>query len=199
MVLIVDLAARVEARNVRRLVGRRAGAYGSVLRAIEVDPQAAHRVVHGREDAHRIEVRVFADEPLVDLEHAGELLAKQLARQMRHVEIDLVLVLAALGVVDASLFVEAPLEELAARNVARDEIAVRRILLFEEVVARVLGNVSPRPMLLRIARHPHAPSLAPNPPGDYTGLVRARYRPGMHLHDPGPPQPRPRLSPSLPR
>ena len=48
--------------------------------ALEVDPEPAHRVVHGGEDAHRVRVRILADELLVDLEHAGELLRKSILR-----------------------------------------------------------------------------------------------------------------------
>ena len=44
---------------------------------LEVDPQAAHRVVDGGEDLHRVLVRIDADELLVDLEDARELLAQE--------------------------------------------------------------------------------------------------------------------------
>ena len=144
MVLVVDLAAR---RRGPGCSSPGCAASPSTSEpfgvALEVDPEAAHRVVHGGEDAHRVLVRVLADELLVDLEDAGELLAEHLARQVRHVEVDLVLVLAALRVEDAAPLVEALLEELAAGDVARDEVAVAGVLLLEEVVAVALGDVAP--------------------------------------------------------
>ena len=82
VVLVVDLADGVEARDVGRVVARRAHDERAVGGALVVDPEAAHRVVHGREDPHRVLVRVVADELLVDLEDAGELLAEELLLRM---------------------------------------------------------------------------------------------------------------------
>ena len=110
VVLVVDLAAGVEAGDVRRLVARRADLERAARVLLEVDPQAAHRVVDGREDLHRVLVRIDADELLVDLEDARELLAQERLVLVREVEVDLVLVLAGLGVVDAALLVEAVLK-----------------------------------------------------------------------------------------
>jgi hypothetical protein len=62
---------------------------------------------------------------------------------VRDVEVDLVLVLRRSRVEDAALLVEALLEELAARDVARDEVPVAGVLLLEEVVAPALGDVAP--------------------------------------------------------
>ncbi len=137
----------------------------------------------GGEDLHRVRVRVLPGELLVDLEHSGELLPQHLARQVRHVEVDLVLVLAGLGAIDAALLVEALLEQLAARDVARDEVPVAGVLLLEEVVAPALGDVAPGAHLLRVARDPHAPALAAHALRDEAELVGARDGRGMHLDE----------------
>ena len=56
--------------------------------ALVVDPQAAHRVMDGREDLHRHVARIDALELLVDLENAAELVIERRARNVRQVEID---------------------------------------------------------------------------------------------------------------
>ena len=67
VILIVALADGVQAGNVRLLIARRAGSQAALGRALVVDPQAAHRVVDGRENLHRHVARIDALELLVDL------------------------------------------------------------------------------------------------------------------------------------
>src|SRR5262249_53226163 len=77
VVLVTHLAGGDQARDVRHVV--------------VVDPQPAHRIVHSREHAHRHLGRVVADELLVDLDDALELLLQRGAPQVGEVEIDLIL------------------------------------------------------------------------------------------------------------
>ena len=68
---------RVRAETVRAVYGvvalaRREKA-GDVRPLVEVNPQAAHRVVDAGEDAHGHVARVVADEHLVDFEYRAEL------------------------------------------------------------------------------------------------------------------------------
>src|SRR5258706_13963844 len=93
---------------------------------------------------------------------------------MSDVEIDLELVLLTLRVVDAALLVEALLEQLTARDVARHEVAVARVLVLEEVVALTRRHVAPASMLLQILRYPDAAALAAHALGDEAQLVGAR-------------------------
>ena len=128
-------------------------------------------------------VRILADELLVDLEHALELLPEHVLREMRDVEVDLELVLAALRVEDALALVEALEEQLAARDVTRDEVAVARVLRLEEVVALLLGDVASAALLLRILRHPDASALTAHALRDEAELVRAGDRGRVDLDE----------------
>src|SRR5215470_19849962 len=92
-----------------------------------VDPEAAHRVVHAGEDLHRHARRVVADELLVDLDDALQLLLELLAAEVREIEIDLIFP------IDAELELAADVEDLARRDVARHQVPVRRVALLEEV------------------------------------------------------------------
>src|SRR5262249_12076022 len=96
---------------------------------------------------------------------------------------DLVLVAPARLVPDAALLVKALLEELAARDVARNEVAVAGVLLLEEVVAPALGHVAPGALLLGVARNPHAPALAAHALGDEAQLVGAGDGRGVDLDE----------------
>ncbi len=155
VVLVVALADGVEAGDVGLLVARRAELEPAVGGPLVVGPQAAHRVVDGREDLHRHVARIDALELLVDLQDAAELAVELLARDVRQVEVD------ALPVrLDAQALVDADVEDLARGDVARHEVAVLRVALFEEVVALGLGNLARRPRVLRLARHPDAAPFA---------------------------------------
>ena len=135
MVLVVALADGVQARDVRACWWRAARRKPPVGRALVVHPQAAHRVVDGREDLHRHVARVDALEFLVDFQDAAQLAVELVARNVRQVEIHAQPVL-----LDAQPLVDADVEDLARGDVARHEVAVLRIALFEEVVPLALGN-----------------------------------------------------------
>ena len=52
------------------------------------------------------------------------------------------------------------LEDRARRDVARHEVAVLRIPLFEEVIALIFGNALRIALVARLSRNPHAPAFA---------------------------------------
>ena len=74
MVLVLALAGGKDAGNVGHLV--------------EVDPEAAHGVVHAGEDLHRHFARIVADKLLVDFQNAFELAVQRFAVDVGEVEID---------------------------------------------------------------------------------------------------------------
>src|SRR4051812_26074654 len=86
---------------------------GDVRALLEVNPEAAHRVMYAGKDSHRHVARVVADKHLVDFENRAELLVQSLRRDVRQIQVDLILA------VDAHAF-ETDLENLARRDVARD-------------------------------------------------------------------------------
>ncbi len=114
MELVVHLARGEEARDAGHAV-------------LVVGPEPAHRVVDAGEDAHRHLCRVVTHELAVDLHDAAELDLEHMRVQMADVEVDLVLA------VDAEAEVHADVEDLAGGDVARHQVAVLRVLLFEEV------------------------------------------------------------------
>ena len=88
-----------------------------------------------RKDPHRHIPRIVADEHLVDLEDRAEPFGQNFGRNMRQIEIDLILA------ADAVAF-ETDLKDLARRDIARHQIAVGRIFFFEKIPAFALGNVA---------------------------------------------------------
>ena len=125
---------------------------------VVVDPQPAHRVVHGRVDAHRDLVGVLAGDALVHVEEVAVLRrhgrpAEALDRG-GEVEVD-----AQAGRADAALGVADGLRG-AAGDVARDQVAERRVLALEEVVALVLGDVARVAVVAHLLGHPHAAVVA---------------------------------------
>ncbi len=74
-------------------------------------------------------------------------------------------------------------EELAARDVAGDEVAVTGVLVFEEVIARALGHVAPGALLARVAGDPHPAALASHALRDEPELVGAGDRRRVDLHE----------------
>ena len=108
---------------------------GDVGHLVEVDPQAAHGVVHAGEDLHRLLARIDADELLVDLENAVELAVQRGAVDVREVEVDHGLA------VEAEAELVDDLVNGARGHVARDQVAVLGIPLLEEVEALGLGDL----------------------------------------------------------
>jgi len=94
---------------------------GHVAHEVVVDPEPAHRVVDGRVDAHRHDVRVLVGDSFVHLEEvAVALLDHVLAEALdRRAEIE---VRAVLQRTDTSTRVDLPLDR-PRRDVARDQVA----------------------------------------------------------------------------
>src|SRR4030095_9296805 len=99
-----------------------------------IDPETAHRVVHAGEDFHGRVAGIVADELFVDLENAFEFLVENLAVDVGKVEVDHRLA------VDAEIVLVDDLEDGASGDIARDQVAVLGIPLFEEVPALAFGN-----------------------------------------------------------
>ncbi len=106
---------------------------GDVGLLVEVDPEAAHGVVHAGEDLHGDFAGVVADELLVDFEDAFELVLA-FWREVREVEVDHGLA------VDAHVVFVDDFEDVAGGDVAGDEVAVLGVPLFEEVPAVGFGD-----------------------------------------------------------
>src|SRR6185369_5899745 len=106
---------------------------GNVRALVVVNPEPAHRIMHARKDSHRYVTRIVADEHLVNLENRAEFSIESFGGNVRQVEINLVLT-------TNTFALDTYLKDLAGRNVARHEVAVSRILLFEEIPALILRN-----------------------------------------------------------
>ena len=140
-------------------------------------PKAAHRVVHRRENFHRLFARVHAHELLVNLQNAFEFLVQRLAREC-----------ATRRDTPPSrpprpIFISKhDLVDRARRYVTRHQVAVLRIPLLEEVEALVLRNIisgrlspaSSAPTRVHPRRAPIRSSGA---------FVLAGNRRGMHLDE----------------
>ena len=125
---------------------------------VVVHPEPAHRVVRGREDAHRDLVGVLVGDPLVHLEEVPVLLA-DLRRpepldRVGEVEVDAQAARAHAAALVADLLGR------AGGDVAGGEVAVGRVLPLEVVVALVLGDLVRRPVVARLLRDPDAPVVA---------------------------------------
>ena len=130
VILIVAFADGIQAGNVRLLIAQRADFQSAGGGAFVIDPQTAHRVMDGGENFHRHFARIDALELFVNAQNAAELFIEHVARNVRQVEIHGQSIL-----LDAQSFVGADVENLARGNIARHQIAVFRISLFEEVVS----------------------------------------------------------------
>ena len=178
MVLVIALADGVQPGNVRDLVLRRAEPQAAGGRPLVIDPQSAHRIVDGGEDLHRRLAWVDPLELLVNVENATQLLVEVSRGNVRDVEVDAQPIL-----LDRQPFVRADVENLARGNVARHQVAVFRIALFEEVIPLGLGNLLRIARVLRLARHPHAAPFAASAFAHQTQLVGAGNRRRMDLNE----------------
>src|SRR5205823_1337315 len=94
---------------------------------VKVDPQPAHRVMHSGEDLHRGLAWIVADEFLVDLKDAFEL-----AVECRAIDVGKIEISSGLPIDSKSVLVH-NLMDSARRYIARDQIAVFGIPLFQEI------------------------------------------------------------------
>jgi hypothetical protein len=79
--------------------------------------------------------------------------------------------------------VAADQEDLARRDVARDEVAVGGVFLLEEIPAFLLGNRGGIPLVPGRSWDPHAPPLAPGRFRHQPQLVASRDRGRVHLDE----------------
>ena len=136
--LVIALADGEGPRNVRLLVARRADGQAVPGVGLVVAPQAAHRIMDGGKNLHRRRAGIGALELLVDFQNAGQLPVQQVARQVGHVEIDAHPVR-----LRAESLLDADLENLSRGDVARQEVSIFRVALFEEIQPLALGDVAP--------------------------------------------------------
>ena len=142
---------------------------------VVVHPEPAHGVVDGRIDPHRHLVRVLVGDPLVHLEEVAVPLPDGVLAEpgdgVGEVEIDA----AAAGAHAAA--VVADLLGGPGGDVARGEVAEAGVLPLEVVVALGFGNLTRRPRVALLLRHPDPAVVAQRlaHQGEL-GLVVARHR-----------------------
>src|ERR1019366_2084340 len=162
MVLVFGLAS-----------GEDAGDVGGLLL---IHPQAAHGVVHAGENLHGHVARIVADKLLVDFEDALQLAVESFAVDVGEVEVNHRLA------IDAEVELEHHFENGAGGHVARDEVAVFRIPLFEEIPALFLRDRLGVAFVARSLGNPHASTFAARRFGHEAQLVFAGNAGGMHLN-----------------
>ena len=119
---------------------------------LKVHPQAAHGVVHAGEDLHGRVARIVADKLFVDLENALQLAIEGGAVDVRQVEIDHRLPIDA-EVEFVNYFVDG-----TGSDIARHQVAILGIPLFQEVPALAFRNALGIALVARLAwapRHGH--------------------------------------------
>ncbi len=150
---------------------------GDVGLLVEVDPEAAHGVVHAGEDLHGDVAGIVADELLVDFEDAFELVVEGLAVDVGEVEVDHGLA------VDAHAVLVDDLEDGAGGDVAGDEVAVLGVPLFEEVPALAFGDGFAGALVVLVAGDPDAAAFAAGRLGHEAELVFAGDGGGVDLDE----------------
>src|SRR6185503_13176508 len=134
------------------------------------------QIMHARKDSHGHVTRIVADKHLVDLENRPQLSVQLRGGNVRQIEKDLVVAAHAKSI-------DAHLKDLARRDVARHEIAVRGISLFEEIPALVLRNRRWRSDIALFPRHPHTSTFTASRFGHQSQLVFAGNRRRMNLYE----------------
>ncbi|MCU1226923.1 MAG: hypothetical protein JWQ42_5016 [Edaphobacter sp.] len=149
---------------------------GDVGLLVEVDPEAAHGVVHAGEDLHGDLARVVAYELLVDLEDAFELVLS-LRRKVGDVEVDHGLA------VDAHAMLVHHFKYCPGGDVARDEVAVLGVPLLEEVPAVAFGDRLRCALVVLVPGDPDAAAFAAGGLGHEAELVFAGDGGGVDLDE----------------
>ena len=160
---VVGLAAGVKSFDVGLLV--------------EVNPQAAHGVVHARKDLHGHVAGIVAHELLVDFEDAFQLAVERGAIDVRQVEID------HRRAVDAQVVLEHDLMNGAGSDVTRYEVPVFRVPLFQEVPAIAFGNALEVALVAWLSRDPHPATFAAGRLRHQSQLVFARNARRVNLDE----------------
>src|SRR5260370_21803177 len=140
MVLVFALAGRKKTRNVGRL--------------LEINPEAAHGVVHAGENLHWRLVGIIPVKLLINFQDNFEFAVERGAVNMRQVEIG-----GGLSVNSQSVLVN-DFVNGARRYVAGNKVAVFRIPLFEEVPAFRFGNAKRVTLVTLFLGDPDASAFA---------------------------------------
>ena len=164
MILIFAFAGRVNSRHIGGLV-------------LSIYPHAAHGVVHGGKNLHGFYARIDAQKLFVNFQDAFEFAIQRLARDVRHVEI-----YGGLSVQAEAFLIDDAMNG-ARGDVARDEIAVFRIPLFEKIKTLAFGNGSRRALIVGISWNPHAAAFASRRFAHQAEFVFAGNCGGMDLNE----------------
>src|SRR5450631_122197 len=163
MVLVFSLARREDSGDVRRL--------------FVIDPEAAHGVVHAGENLHGRDARIVADKLLVDFEDAFQLAVESLGVDVGEVEVNHRLA------IDAEVVLVHHFENRSSGHIARHEVAVFRIPLFEEVPTIALRDALWVALVSLRLRNPNASAFAARRLRHKAQLVFAGNAGGMHLNE----------------
>ena len=140
VILILALACGENSRNVGRLV--------------EVHPQAAHGVMHARENLHWRGARIVAHKLLINFQNTFKLSVERGAVNVGQVKINHRLA------IDAEVLLVNNFKNGAGRDISRYQVAILRIPLFEEIPALVLRNTLGIALVARILRDPYPSPFA---------------------------------------
>ena len=128
-----------------------------VRHQVVVHPQAAHRVMDGRINAHRHFVGIFVGDALVHLEQVAVALADRVDAQaldgVGEIEIDAQAVLAHAAAFVADGF------GVARSDVARDQVAEAGIAALQIIIALGFGNLVRRALVALFSGTQMRPSL----------------------------------------
>ena len=162
MILIFALACRENSGNVGGL--------------LEIYPQPAHGVVHAGEYFHRRVARIVAHKLFVDFKNPFQFAVENLAVDVGEVEINHRLA------VDAEVVLKNYLEDGSRSNVARNQVAVLGIPLFQKIPALTLRNGVRIASVAGLFRNPYAAAFAARRFRHEPQLVFAGDAGGMHLN-----------------
>ena len=115
---------------------------GKVAHQIVIHPQAAHRVMHRRINAHRCLIRVLAGDLFIHVEEVAVAFADFVVAQTFD-SVGEIKINTETARPNASPLI-ANLLRRARSDVARGEVAIAGILAFEEIIAVRLGNPARR-------------------------------------------------------
>ena len=150
---------------------------GKVGLLIEVHPQSAHGVVHAGKNLHRCVARIVAYELFVNFQNPFQFAVENLPVNVGEVEIDHRLA------VNAEVVLEDDFEDGAGRHIARHQVAILRIPLFEEVPPVTLRDGVRIALVARGFRHPNASALAARRLRHQPQFIFARDGRRMHLDE----------------
>src|SRR5689334_20484415 len=104
--------------------------------------------MHGGENLHWVVARIDTLEFLVDLENSRQLSIQFAAWNMRQIQID-----THAFFFNAEPIVDADIENLSCRNIARHQVSVFGISILEEIIALIFRNRAGLARILRFAWH----------------------------------------------